>query len=167
LIPFPLEPFGLHHRKVSRFFQVIFSGGLERKARDVDAERGLTSPNGLILMKLDRFRKALAHAGPALNTILRVDRDGFVSFDFINFAGTDLSTISTAVAFLLIDDRIHASKKKFKTLISKSETNPKFESQNLFQIISILNISACFEFRASSFEFIINRPVSFHRLILG
>jgi hypothetical protein len=89
---------------------------------DVDAEQGLTSPNGLILMKFDRFRKALAHAGPALNTILRVDRDGLVSFDFINFAGTDLSTISTAVAFLLIDDRIHGySNSKFQI------TNPNVQ----------------------------------------
>jgi hypothetical protein len=58
-------------------------------------------------MKLDRFRRALAHADPALNTIFRVDRIGLVFFDFIDFAGTDLGTISTAVAFFLIDDRIH------------------------------------------------------------
>jgi hypothetical protein len=91
--------------------------------RDVEAEQGLTPPNGLILMKLDRFRRALAHAGPALNTILRVDRIGLVSFDFINFARTDLSTISTAVAFFLIDDRIHT--KIFQISNCKFQINSK------------------------------------------
>ena len=56
------------------FFKSFFAGGLERKVRDVDAQQGLTPPNGSILMELDRFRRALAHAGPAFNTILRVGR---------------------------------------------------------------------------------------------
>jgi hypothetical protein len=73
-------------------------------------------------MKLDRFRRALAHAGPAFNTIFRVGRIGFVSFDFIDFAGADLGTIPAAVAFFLIDDRIHCYF-KFQTLcpITKSQ----------------------------------------------
>ena len=86
--------------------------------REVDAERGLTPPKGSILMKLDRFRRALAHTGPALNTILRVGRIGFIFFNLVDFAGTDLGTISTAVAFFLIDDRIHSSHKKSEILIS-------------------------------------------------
>jgi hypothetical protein len=73
----------------------------------VDAERGLIPPNGSILIKLDRFCRTLVYTSPAFNTILRVGRIGFVSFDFINFAGTDLGTIPAAVAFLLIDNRIH------------------------------------------------------------
>jgi len=94
----------------------------------VDLERGVTPPNGSILMKLDRFRRALAHTGPTLNTILRVGRIGFVSFDFINFAGADLSTISTAIAFFLIDDRIHGYF-KFQILNYKSQINSKLQFQ--------------------------------------
>jgi hypothetical protein len=39
----------------------------------VDPERGLTPPNGSILIKLDRIRLTLVYASPALNTILRMD----------------------------------------------------------------------------------------------
>jgi hypothetical protein len=81
-----------------------------RKQR-VDPERGLTTPNRSILIKLNRFCRTLVHASPTFNTILRVGRIGFVSFDFINFAGTDLGTISAAVTFLLINDRIHGYSK--------------------------------------------------------
>jgi len=49
----------------------------------------------------------LAYTSPTFNTILRAGRIGFVSFDFINFAGTDLSTITATVAFFLIDNWIH------------------------------------------------------------
>jgi hypothetical protein len=129
----------LYDRKVSRFFQVIIAGGLERKVRDVDAEQDLT-PNGSILMKLDRFRRALAHTGPALNTILRVDRIGFVSFDFIDFAWADLGTIPAAIAFFLIDDRIHTSNKKSKTLIlGEASVSDQSETKMLNSKLEILN----------------------------
>ena len=77
-----------------------------------------------ILMKLDGLCGTLVHTGPAFNTILRVDRIGFVSFNFMDFAGTDLGTISAAVAFFLINDRIHGY---FKFQISnyKSQINSK------------------------------------------
>jgi hypothetical protein len=66
----------------------------------------------------------LVYTSPAFNTILRVGRTGFVSFDFINFAGTDLGTIPAAAAFFLIDDRVHGY---FKIQISnyKSQMNSK------------------------------------------
>jgi hypothetical protein len=56
-----------------------------------------------------------------------VDRIGLVSFDFKNFAGTDFGTIPAAVAFFLVDDRIHIKNFKFqinskpKCPITKSE----------------------------------------------
>ena len=93
---------------------------------DVDAERSLMLPNGSILMKLDRFRWALAHAGPALNTILRVDRIGLVSFDFKNFAGTDFGTIPAAIAFFLIDDRIHGYSKFQISNYKSNVKNPAY-----------------------------------------
>jgi len=37
-------------------------------------EQAQELPSGSILMKLDRFHRALVHAGPALNTILRPGR---------------------------------------------------------------------------------------------
>ena len=62
-----------------------------------------------ILMKLDGFRRTLAHASPTLNTILRMGRVGFIFVYFIDLAGTDLSTVSTAIAFILVNNRIHHS----------------------------------------------------------
>jgi hypothetical protein len=89
---------------------------------DVDPEGGLTPPNGSIFTQLDRFCRTLAYASPAFNTILRVGRIGFVSFDFINFAGTDLGTIPATTAFFLIDDRIHGY---FKFQISNYKSQSK------------------------------------------
>jgi hypothetical protein len=69
--------------------------------------KGMALPKGSILRELDRFHRTLVHAGPALNTILRPGRTGSLLFYFIDLAGTDLDTVSTAIAFLLVDDRIH------------------------------------------------------------
>ena len=60
-----------------------------------------------ILMKLDGFHRTLVHAGPTFDTIFRVDRIGFIFFDLIDLTGTDLGTVSTAIAFILVNHRIH------------------------------------------------------------
>ncbi|OGQ03937.1 MAG: hypothetical protein A2026_09075 [Deltaproteobacteria bacterium RBG_19FT_COMBO_46_12] len=60
-----------------------------------------------LLMESDRFRGALVHTGPAFNTIPRIDRIGFIFLYFIDLAGTDLSAVSTTVAFFLIYERMH------------------------------------------------------------
>jgi hypothetical protein len=73
----------------------------------VAPEQGLTPPNGSIFFKPDGLGRALVYAGPSFNAILRVGRIGFVFFDLIDFTGTDLGTISAAITFFLIDDRIH------------------------------------------------------------
>jgi hypothetical protein len=62
-----------------------------------------------ILMKLDGFHRALAHAGPAFDAILRVDRIGIIFLYFIDLAGADLSTVSTTIAFFFVNNRIHHS----------------------------------------------------------
>ncbi len=81
-------------------------------------EQPLALPNRSILMKLDRFRRTLVHAGPALNTILRAGRVGSLFSDFIDLAGTDLDTVSTTVAFFSVDDGIHMKISSFKLQIS-------------------------------------------------
>jgi len=58
-------------------------------------------------MQLDGFCRALVNAGPALYAILRVGRGCSIFFDFIDFAGTDIDTVSTAIAFVLVNNRIH------------------------------------------------------------
>ena len=55
-----------------------------------------------ILSKLDRFRWTLVDTGQAFNTIFKVDRIGFIFFDLIDLTLTDLSTVSTTLAFLLV-----------------------------------------------------------------
>jgi len=62
-----------------------------------------------ILKESDGFGGALGHAGPAFDTILGVDRTGFIFFDLVNLARADLGTVSTAVAFFFVDNRIHNS----------------------------------------------------------
>jgi hypothetical protein len=49
----------------------------------------------------------LAHAGPAFDTILWVDRIRFVFLDLIDLARADLGTVSTARTSLRINNRIH------------------------------------------------------------
>jgi hypothetical protein len=58
-------------------------------------------------MESDRFRWTLVHTGPAFNAIPRIDRIGFIFLYFIDLAGTDLSTVSTTIAFFLIYERMH------------------------------------------------------------
>jgi len=58
-------------------------------------------------MQLDGFCRALVNAGPALNTILGVGRSGSIFFDFIDFAGAYLYAISTTIAFVSVNNRIH------------------------------------------------------------
>jgi hypothetical protein len=60
-----------------------------------------------VLMKLDGFHGTLGYAGPTFDTIFRVDRIGFIFFDLIDLTGTDLGTVSTAIAFILVNHRIH------------------------------------------------------------
>jgi hypothetical protein len=74
-------------------------------------------------MKLNRFNRALVYAGPALNTILRPGRIGSLFFDFIDLAGTDLDTVSTAIAFFSVDDRIHDLNPNFQILNYKQSPN--------------------------------------------
>jgi hypothetical protein len=64
-----------------------------------------------ILKESDGFGGALGNAGPAFDTILRVDRTGFISSKLVNLAWADLGTVSTAVAFIFIDNRIHRDSK--------------------------------------------------------
>ena len=84
-----------------------------------------------ILMKLNWLRRTLVHAGPAFDTIFWMDRVWFILLDFIDLARADLSTITATITFILVNNGIHSSHKKSEILISKSETNPKFEFQNL------------------------------------
>jgi len=69
--------------------------------------KGKALPKGSILRELDRFHRTLVHAGPALNTILRPGWIGSLLFYFIDLAGTDLDTVSTAIAFLSVYNRVH------------------------------------------------------------
>jgi len=62
-----------------------------------------------IFMESDGFGGTLGHAGPAFDTILRVERAGFIFFDLINLARADLGTVTTAVAFFFVNNRIHHS----------------------------------------------------------
>ena len=65
------------------FFKWFLRIRLEKEVQEVDPstpllrsdpEQVLALPNGSILIKLDRFHRALVHASPALNTILRAGR---------------------------------------------------------------------------------------------
>ena len=64
-----------------------------------------------ILSKLDRFRRTLVDTGQAFNTILKVDRIGFIFFDLIDLTWADLSTVSTTIAFLLVNFGVHFPRK--------------------------------------------------------
>jgi len=60
-----------------------------------------------IFAKLDRLSGTLVYAGPAFDAVLETDRGRFLPFHLVDFAGTDLDTVVTAAAFLLVNDRIH------------------------------------------------------------
>jgi hypothetical protein len=55
-----------------------------------------------IFGELDGLLRALVDAGPALDTFFGMDGVRFVIFHLIDFTGTDLSTIATTRAFVLI-----------------------------------------------------------------
>jgi hypothetical protein len=55
-----------------------------------------------IFMQMDRLHGTLIDTSPAFYTILRMDRIGFIFFDLIDFTGTDLGTVSTAITFFAI-----------------------------------------------------------------
>jgi hypothetical protein len=80
----------------------------------------------LILKEPDGFSGALGHAGPAFNTILGVDRTGFIFFELVNLTWADLGTVSTAVAFFFVDNRIHRDSKS-QIPNPKSQTNHKVQ----------------------------------------
>jgi len=79
-----------------------------------------------ILMKLDGFRGALGYAGPAFDTFLRMDRTGFLSFDLVDLARADLSTVTTTTAFFFVNSRIHRDPKS-QIPNPKLQTNQKFQ----------------------------------------
>ena len=60
-----------------------------------------------ILIKVDGIRGALVYTGPAFDTILGTDRVRLFAIHFIDLTRTDLSTVSTAIAFVLVNNRIH------------------------------------------------------------
>jgi len=55
-----------------------------------------------IFGELDGFGRTLVDAGPALNTFFWMDRIRLILFHLVNFARTDLSAVSTTLAFILI-----------------------------------------------------------------
>ena len=55
-----------------------------------------------IFGELDGLCWALADAGPALDTLFGMDRIRFILFHLVNFARTDLNTVATTLAFILI-----------------------------------------------------------------
>lgn len=67
-----------------------------------------------VLMKSDGLHRTLAHASPTFDTLFRVDRIGFIFFDLIDLTGTDLGAVSTTIAFVWVNNRIH----NFKLQIS-------------------------------------------------
>lgn len=79
-----------------------------------------------VLMKLDGFHRTLIHAGPAFDTIFWVDRIGFIFLDLINLTRADLSTVPTAIAFILVNHRIHRHCKS-QIPNPKSQTNHKLQ----------------------------------------
>ena len=83
----------------------------------------------LVLMEMDRFCWTLIHAGPAFDTIFRMDRMGSIFFDLIDFAWTNLSTITANHTFLLVHNGIHTISKT-QILIYKSKNILEFLSAN-------------------------------------
>ena len=49
----------------------------------------------------------MLHARPAFDAILRMGRAGLIVFDLVDLGWTDLSTVLTSVARLLLDHRVH------------------------------------------------------------
>jgi hypothetical protein len=90
-----------------------------------------------ILIKLNRFHRALVYAGPAFDTILRADRIGFIFFDLVDFAGTDFKTVSATNTFFVIHYWVHLQLVTIRTMpalipklpitIPKSQANSKFQ----------------------------------------
>lgn len=80
-----------------------------------------------IFVKLNGLRRTLVDTGPAFDTILWMERIGSVFFDLIDLARTDLGAVSTAIALIVVDNRIHCSSKS-QLPNPKSQTNPKLQS---------------------------------------
>jgi hypothetical protein len=58
-------------------------------------------------VELDGFRWTLVDAGPTFDAFLGMDRIRFLLLDFIDFTRADLNAVSTTLAFVLINNRIH------------------------------------------------------------
>jgi hypothetical protein len=93
----------------------------------------------LIFMELNRLHRTLVHTGPTLDTVFWSDGIRFIQLDPIDFTWADLSTVSTALAFLWINYRIHRSKSHRAWCIGHSvKTYTIFKEETLCSMLYAL-----------------------------
>ena len=91
---------------------LLLLGSNWRSQRDADnLER-------LIFVELDGLLRTLVDAGPALDTLFRMNGVRFVIFHLIDFTGTDLNTVATTRAFISIHYGIHIQNFKFRITLA-------------------------------------------------
>jgi hypothetical protein len=117
--------FKSYHRKGTRFFQEIsiLRIGKDNKGAKEDLDGNFDfgnllirpdseyriphSATGLIFVELDRFSRTPVNAGPAFNTLLGTGRIRFLFLNFVDFTWANLSAVSAASGFVLINNGIH------------------------------------------------------------